>query len=114
MDFYELFSSLKKQRSPRLYVQFHTFNIHANRVAIVSSVTAKIFNPSKCWTITIQILLNDTLLISACYYLLPVTFCLTFFCSMPFYLIQCLVDAMLFVRLDSFAQYSNYSVNVLS
>jgi hypothetical protein len=32
-----------------------------NEVVIVSSVIAKMFNPSKCWTVTIQLLLNDTL-----------------------------------------------------
>ncbi len=41
-------------------------NIQANKVAIVSSVITKIFNPRKHWTVTIPLLLNDTLLISAC------------------------------------------------
>jgi hypothetical protein len=38
--------------------------LRQNRVVIVSSVIAKIFNPSKCWMVTIQLLLNVTLLSS--------------------------------------------------
>ncbi len=66
------FQIAEKEQSPCQYIEFHTFNIRANRVAIVSSVIAKIFNPSMSWTVTIQLLLNDTLFISACTFFLPV------------------------------------------
>jgi hypothetical protein len=50
-------------------------------VVIVSSVFAKLSNPSKCWTVTIQPFWMTLLFISArCYYLLPVICCSTF-CS---------------------------------
>ncbi len=47
---------LGRKRSPPQYIRFLIFNIQANRVAIVSSVITKIFNPSKYWTVTIQLL----------------------------------------------------------
>ncbi len=37
-----------KAKKPCQYIRFLTFNIQANRVAIVSSVITKIFNPIKC------------------------------------------------------------------
>jgi hypothetical protein len=59
---------------------FTHLTFRQKKVAIVSSVTAKIFNPSKCWTITIQFILNDTLFNQNLYCLLPVIYCLTFVC----------------------------------
>jgi hypothetical protein len=61
-----LVSPLERQRSLRHNVWFLIVNIQANRVTVVSSIITKIFNPSKYWMVTIQPLLNDTLLISAC------------------------------------------------
>jgi hypothetical protein len=66
---------------------FHiVINIQADRFAMVSSVITKIFNPSKYWMVTNQLLLNDTLLISACIVQFFFVQCLfaTAFCS-----IQC-------------------------
>ncbi len=63
-----LVSPLGRQRSLCQNIWFLTINIHA----IVSSIIAKIFSPSKYWTVTFQLLLNDTLLISDLYCLLPV------------------------------------------
>ncbi len=66
-----------------------------NRVVIASSIIAKVFNPSKCWTVTIQLILNDTLfnqyllLFLASYSLFD--FCLSQ-CSCS---IQCLFDVVL-------------------
>jgi hypothetical protein len=57
-----------------------TFNIKENRVAIVSSVIAKIFNPGKCWMVTIQLSLNDSRFNQCLLLLLPVTYCPTFVC----------------------------------
>jgi hypothetical protein len=55
-----LASPLGRQRSPHQSVWFLILNIQANRVAIVSSVITKIFNPSKYRTVTIQLRLNKT------------------------------------------------------
>ncbi len=93
-------SPLKRQGSPHQYIRFLTFNVQANRVAIVSSVFTKIFNPSKHWTVTIQLLLNDTLLINAC-----IDYCqflLFDFCLLQcFCLVQCFIQCSAFVRLDT-------------
>ncbi len=107
------FRSLKRQRSPRQHVQFLTFNIQANRVTFVSSIITKIFNPSKCCMVTIQLVLNDTLFISACivYCQIYIVWLLFFQC---FHLIQCFICCSAFVWFDSFVQCSNYSVYVLS
>ncbi len=95
------FSSLKRQRSPCQYVRFHTFNIQANLVATVSSVIAKIFNHSKCWMVTVEFLLNDTLLNQCLYCLLPVFIVWLLFTSVPlfvsvFYLMQCFCSIWFF------------------
>ncbi len=77
-----LVSPLGRQRSPHHNIWFLIVNIQAIRVAIVSSVITKIFYPSKYWTVTIQPLLNDTFLISAC-----IVYCQ--FLLLNFCLIQC-------------------------
>jgi hypothetical protein len=64
-------------------------------VVIVSSVTAKIFNPRKCWTVTIQLFLNDTLLISAF-----IAYCQLFIVRASF--VQCLLFNSVFHPLQSF------------
>ncbi len=102
------FSSLKRQRNPFSPFDFTCFTFRQNKVAIVSSVIANIFNPSKYWTVTIQFLLNDTLFNQFLYCLLPVVYCSTFVCSVL------LFDSVLFVWFNSFVQCSNYSVYVLS
>ncbi len=92
---------------------FTHLTFRQNRVAIVSSVISTIFNPSKFWPITIQLSLNDTLFISACYYLLPVTYCSTFVFSVPFFdsvFIRC--NALF--EFDCFSQCPNYFVYVQS
>ncbi len=99
-----LVSPLGRQKSPCQSVWFLIVNIQANRVAFVSSVITKKFNPSKYWSVTIQLLVNDTLLISAC-----IVYCQFFiirllfdsvFCS-----IQCFCSTQCFVRFGSFVQY---------
>ncbi len=106
-----LVSPRGRQRSRRQYIRFLTFNIQANRVAIVSSVITRIFNPSKYWTVTIQLLLYDTLLFSACIVyrqFLLFDFCLLqCFCS-----IQCFIPCSAFIWFNSFVQCSNYSVYI--
>jgi hypothetical protein len=78
-----------------------------NRVVIVSSVIAKILNPSKCWTVTIKPFWMTLLLISAhCYYLLPVICCFIF--------VQCLFASVFSFQFNSFVQYSYHPVNVQS
>jgi hypothetical protein len=47
-------SLLGRQRNQQQNFWFLTFNIQANRVAIVNSVITKRFNPCKYWTIMIQ------------------------------------------------------------
>jgi hypothetical protein len=60
------------------------------RVVVVSSLIAKIFNPSKCWTVTIQPFWIHSRL-NLCSFLLFVASC---------------------VPLDSFVQYSYFLVNI--
>ncbi len=85
-----------------------------NMVAIVSSKIAKLFNPSKCWMVTIQLLLNDTLF-NQCLLLFIASYLLLNFC-MYSALIWFSVCSMQCFFFDSilFAQCSNYSVYVLS
>ncbi len=65
--FYELFSLLEKQKSSRLHIQCHTFNTQANRVAIVCSVIAKVFNTIHVFDGHISPFFNDTrVLFCAC------------------------------------------------
>ncbi len=78
-------------------------NIQAVRVAIESSVITNLFNISKYLTVTVQLLLNDNLLISAC-----IVYCQ--FLIVPF---TVSFNSVLFVRLGSFVQYSNYSVHYI-
>jgi hypothetical protein len=54
MVFKEVMSPIKKQRIRRHVIWCLPTNIRANRVAIVSSIITKIFNPCKHWTIMIQ------------------------------------------------------------
>jgi hypothetical protein len=72
--FYELFSLLEKQKGSCLHIRCHSFNTWANRVATVSSVITKIFNPCEYWTVMAQ---PSVYLFSVYSYLLPV-FC---YCS---------------------------------
>jgi hypothetical protein len=76
-----------------------------NRVAMVSSIITKIFNPSKRWTVTIQLLLNDTLFLSVL-----VIVCCQLLLFNPHSVI--LFNSVLLFKSISFVQYSNYSVNV--
>jgi hypothetical protein len=90
-DFYELFSSLEKQSTS----DFTHLTFRQNRVIIVSSVIAKIFNPHKCWTVTIQLPLNDTLF-NQCFLLFIAsyfssTFIQCLFVRFSAYLMQCLL-----------------------
>ncbi len=55
-----------------------------NGVVIVSSVIAKIFNPSKCWTVIIKLLLSDTLF-NQCLLLFIVSYLLFNFISVFFW-----------------------------
>ncbi len=106
-----LVSLLGRQRVPPQSVLFLIVNIQADRVAIVSSLITKIFNRSKYWTVTIQLLLNDTLLISAC-----IVYCqfLLFDVCLCF---SVLLYSVLFVWFSAFCliqffvQYSSYSVH---
>ncbi len=66
---------------------FTHLTFRQNRVVIVSSVIAKIFNPSKCWTVTIWLPLNDTLF-NQCLLLFIANYLLIDFDSV-LYLIQC-------------------------
>jgi hypothetical protein len=73
----------------------------AKRVAIVSSVIAKIFNPSKCWMVTIQLLLDDTFLNLCLYCLFPVFIVWLLFVSVllfnsVFYSLQCFCSIQFF------------------
>jgi hypothetical protein len=78
-----------------------------NRVAMVSSKITKIFNPSKRWTVTIQLILNDTLFLSV----LVIVWCRLLLFDPHSVL---LFNSVLLFKSNSFVQYSNYSVNVQS
>jgi hypothetical protein len=79
---------------------FTHLTFRQNRVVIVSSVITKKFNPSKCWTVTIQlpvnnILFNQCLLLSITNYLLfdfysvllfdSVLYSSQYYCSIQFF-----------------------------
>jgi hypothetical protein len=116
MNFQKLLvSPLGSQRSPHQNVWFLTFNIKANRVAIVSSEITKIFNTSKYWMVIIQFLERHSFffLISAC------MVCCQFYCSTfvwfsALFVFKCFICFSAFVQFGSFVQYSNYSVCFLS
>jgi hypothetical protein len=80
-------------------------NIQADRVVIVSSLIAKIFNPSKSWTITIRPHLNDTLV----YSVLIIVKCQLFAVRL---LYSAFFDSVFSVSLNSFVQHLYYSVSV--
>jgi hypothetical protein len=85
-------------------------------VAIVSSVSAKIFNPSKCWRVTIQLLLHDTLLNQCLYCLLPVFIVWLLFVSVllfdsVFYSLLCFCSIRFFCSV--FESFSICSVLIL-
>ncbi len=91
------FSLLKRQTSPRQYVWFHTFNIQAKQgYNCQFRNCAKIFNLRKCWTVTIQLLLNETLLISACY-----CYCQLFITRLLF--VQCFLFDSVFIWCSAFS-----------
>jgi hypothetical protein len=94
------FSSLKRQRSPHQYVWFHTFNFRQNKVVIVISVISKILNPSKCWMVTIQLLLNDTLFLSELVLFIASCYCWTFVCFSAFLWFSFLFDAVTLFNLN--------------
>ncbi len=107
------FSSLKRQRSPHQYVWFHTFNFRQNKVVIVISVISKILNPSKCWMVTIQLLLNDTLFYQNLYCLLPVVIVGLLFVSVL--LFDSVFSSMQWLcSIWIFCSVSNYSAYALS
>jgi hypothetical protein len=54
MVFQKAMSPREKQRNQQHVIWCFKTNTQANRVAIVSSVIIKIFNPCKHWTVTIQ------------------------------------------------------------
>ncbi len=92
---------------------FTHLTFRQNRVAVVSSVISTIFNPSKCWLITIQLPLNDTL-----FSVLVNIYCQLLTVRLLFF--QCLLFDSVFIRcnalfeFDCFSQCSNYSVYVQS
>ncbi len=79
-------SPLGRQRSPHQTVWFLIVNNQTNRVAIVSSIITKKFNPCKYWKVTIQLFvkpLNNSV---------PVVYCQFYFLTFVFCcLIQCFV-----------------------
>ncbi len=110
-----LVSPQGRQGSPRPYVQFLAFNIEVNRVVIAGYVIATIFNPGKCWTVTIQLLLSDTLLISTCigywqFLLFDLCF-LQCFVRFNVYLMQCFCLTQFFCSM--FKLFSIFSVLIL-
>jgi hypothetical protein len=78
-----------------------------NRVVIVSSIIAKIFNPSRCWTVTIKLLLNDTLF-NQCLLLFIASYLLSNFYLVP------LFDSVFFIQCSFYCSIRFfYSVVVL-
>jgi hypothetical protein len=79
---------------------FKHLTFRQNRVVIVSSVIAKMFNPSKCWTVTIQLPVNDSLfnqclLLFIASYLLFILYSVLWFNSVLLFVAVLLFDSIL-------------------
>ncbi len=80
---------------------FTRFTFRQNRFAIDSYIIAKIFNPSKCWTVTIQLVLNDALFLKSVLVLFLASFVVRLlFVSMLFFDLV-FFYAVLYVGFDS-------------